>query len=53
MSLPKQCLYTNKINSSYAKNYNAAIAPVNGTSYNLGETIIINIPTGQSNWEGA
>ena len=46
MSLPKQCLYTNKINSSYARNYNAAIAPVNGTSYNLGETIIINIPTG-------
>jgi hypothetical protein len=46
MSLPKQCLYTNKINSSYSKNYNAAIAPVNGTSYNLGETIIINIPTG-------
>ena len=46
MSLPKQCLYTNKINSSYAKNYNAAIAPVNGTSYSLGETIIINIPTG-------
>jgi len=46
MSLPKQCLYTNKINSSYAKNYNAAIAPVNGTSYGLGETIIINIPTG-------
>ena len=46
MSLPKQCLYTNKINSSYARNYNAAIAPVNGTAYNLGETIIINIPTG-------
>lgn len=46
MSLPKQCLYTNKINSSYARNYNAAIAPVNGTSYNLGETIIINVPTG-------
>ena len=46
MSLPKQCLYTNKINSSYAKNYNAAIVPVNGTDYNLGETIIINIPTG-------
>ena len=46
MSLPKQCLYTNKINSSYARNYNAAIAPVNGTSYSLGETIIINIPTG-------
>ena len=46
MSLPKQCLYTNKINSSYAKNYNAAIAPVNGTAYSLGETIILNIPTG-------
>lgn len=46
MSLPKQCLYTNKINSSYARNYNAAIAPVNGTSYSLGETIILNVPTG-------
>ena len=46
MSLPKQCLYKNKIESSYAKNYMSSIAPSNGTEYNLGETIIINIPTG-------
>lgn len=46
MSLPKQCLYTNKINSSYAKNFQSAIAPQNGTEYNFGETIILNIPTG-------
>jgi hypothetical protein len=45
MSLPKQCLYTNKINSSYARNFQSAIAPQNGTEYNLGETIILNIPT--------
>ena len=44
MSLPKQCLYTNRINSSYARNFQSAIAPQNGTEYNLGETIIINIP---------
>ena len=31
MSLPKQCLYTNKIESSYAKNYNSNIASNNGT----------------------
>jgi type III secretory pathway component EscS len=46
MSLPKQCLYTNKINSSYARNFQSAIAPQNGTEYNFGETIILNIPTG-------
>ena len=49
MSLPKQCLYTNKIESSYAKNYNSNIASVNGTEFNLGETIIFNIPTGYNN----
>jgi hypothetical protein len=46
MSLPKQCLYTNKINTSYARNFQSAIAPQNGAEYNLGETIILNIPTG-------
>jgi hypothetical protein len=46
MSLPKQCLYTNKINSSYARNFQSAIAPQNGSEYNFGETIILNIPTG-------
>jgi hypothetical protein len=46
MSLPKQCLYTNKIESSYAKNYNSNIASNNGTEFNLGETMIFNIPTG-------
>ena len=45
MSLPKQCLYTNKINSSYARNFQSAIAPQNGTEYNVGETIILNVPT--------
>ena len=46
MSLPKQCLYTNKNNTSYAKKFQSAIAPQNGAEYNLGETIILNIPTG-------
>ena len=46
MSLPKQCLYTNKINSSYARNFQSAIAPQYGSEYNFGETIILNIPTG-------
>ena len=41
MSLPKQCLYTNKINSSHARNFQSAIAPQNGTEYNAGETIIL------------
>ena len=45
MSLPKQLLYNNKIEASYARNYQSNIAPQNGQSYNLGETIIINIPT--------
>ena len=48
MSLPKQCLYTNKINSSYSKNFQSAIAPQNGSEYNLGETVIINIPCSQN-----
>ena len=45
MSLPKNCLYTNKINSSYSRNYQAVIQPQNGNA-NLGDTIIFNIPTG-------
>jgi hypothetical protein len=45
MSLPKNCLYTNKINSSYSRNYQAVIQPQNGPA-NLGDTIIFNIPTG-------
>ena len=43
MSLPKQLLYNNKIEASYARNYQSNIAPQNGQSYNLGETIIFNI----------
>tara|TARA_R110000851_G_scaffold38124_2_gene98026 strand:+ start:2829 stop:4127 length:1299 start_codon:yes stop_codon:yes gene_type:complete len=45
MSLPKQALYGNKIQSSYARNYQSKIAPQNGRDYSLGETIIINVPT--------
>ena len=45
MSLPKNLLYTNKINSSYSRNYQAVIQSQNGNA-NLGETIVFNIPTG-------
>ena len=45
MSLPKNCLYTNKINSSYSRNYQAVIQPQNGNA-NINDTIIFNIPTG-------
>lgn len=48
MSLPKNCLYTNKINSSYAKNFMAVIQPQNGDA-GLNDTIIFNIPTGGNN----
>jgi hypothetical protein len=44
MSLPRQLLYENKINSSYSRNYNAVIQPVNSSDYGLGQTCIINIP---------
>lgn len=47
MSLPKNCLYTNKINSSYARNYNSVIQPQNGDAQ-LGDTIIFNVPTGNN-----
>lgn len=45
--LPKNALYQNAINTSFARNYNNIIAPQNGLGpYGGGETIIINIPTG-------
>ena len=47
MSLPKNCLYTNKINSSYARNYQSVIQPQNGDA-TFGDTIIFNIPTGNN-----
>ena len=45
MSLPKNCLYTNKIQSSYARNFMSVIQPQNGDA-NLNDTIIFNVPTG-------
>jgi hypothetical protein len=45
MSLPKNALYTNKVQTSYARNYQSQIQPQNGLSYNAGETIIVNVPT--------
>ena len=45
MSLPKQLLYNNLQNASYARNFQSNIAPQNGQSYNVGETIIFNVPT--------
>jgi hypothetical protein len=47
MSLPKNCLYTNKINSSYARNYMSVIQPQNGDA-SRGDTIIFNVPTGNN-----
>jgi hypothetical protein len=43
--LPKQLKYDNKINASYARNFNSSIAPQNTSNFTLGETCIINIPT--------
>jgi hypothetical protein len=44
--LPKQLKYGSKVESAAARSYRTNIAPQNGTSgYNLGDTIIINIPT--------
>ena len=48
MSLPKNCLYTNKINSSYARQFMSVIQPQNGNDAVLGDTIIFNIPTGNN-----
>jgi hypothetical protein len=46
MSLPKNALYTNNIESSFARNYQANIAPTNGLGpYSTGETIMFSIPT--------
>ena len=47
MSLPKNCLYTNKIQSSYARNYMSVIQPQNGDAI-LSDTIIFNVPTGNN-----
>jgi hypothetical protein len=44
--LPKTLKYGSKIESAYARSMRSNIQPQNGTSgYNLGDTIIINIPT--------
>ncbi len=48
MSLPKNALYQNAIETSYARNYQSNIAPQNGMEYGLGETIIINVPSGRN-----
>ena len=44
--LPKQLKFGSKVESSMARQYKTNIAPQNGTGpYNLGDTIILNIPT--------
>lgn len=44
--LPKTLKYGSKIESAYARSLRSNIAPQNGTGpYNLGDTIILNIPT--------
>jgi len=44
--LPKNLKYGSKIESAYARSMRSNIQPQNGTGpYNLGDTIIINIPT--------
>ncbi len=45
MSLPKNALYTNKVQTSYSRNYQSQIQAQNGLTYSEGETIIINIPS--------
>jgi hypothetical protein len=44
MSLPSKLLYNNKINASYARNYNSVIQAQNTQNYGLGQTAIFNIP---------
>ena len=44
MSLPAKLLYNNKINSSYARNFNSVIQAQNTSTYTLGQTAIFNIP---------
>ena len=47
--LPKQLKYGSKVESAAAKSSRVNIAPNNGTGpYNLGDTMIINIPTRQN-----
>lgn len=47
--LPKQLRYGSKVESAAAKSSRVNIAPQNGTNnYNLGDTIIFNIPTRQN-----
>ncbi len=44
--LPKQLKYGSKVESAPARSQRLNIAPQNGTGpYNLGDTIIMNIPT--------
>lgn len=44
--LPKNLKFGSKVESASARSYRSNIAPQNGTStYNLGDTIIVNIPT--------
>jgi hypothetical protein len=44
MSLPSKLLYNNKINASYARNFNSVIQAQNSQNYGLGQTAIFNIP---------
>jgi hypothetical protein len=44
MSLPSKLLYNNKINASYARNFNSVIQAQNTSNYGLGQTCIFNIP---------
>ena len=43
--LPKNLAYGSKVESASARSYRSNIQPQNGTNYNAGDTIIINIPT--------
>jgi hypothetical protein len=44
--LPKNLKYGSKVESAMARSYRTNLAPQNGTGpYNLGDTIILNIPT--------
>ncbi len=44
--IPKQLRYGSKVESASSRSYRTNVAPQNGTGiYNLGDTIIINIPT--------
>jgi len=44
MSLPSKLLYNNKINASYARNFNSVIQAQNTQNYGLNQTAIFNIP---------